>query len=265
MPQSHFFSKPHNQLLATAAMALLVLALGAYAYLTFKQADQWNSGPTTISVVGTGEVFAKPDIAQFSFTVRGEGVDAATAQEKSGTIINAVTESLKKSGIEDKDIKTDGYNMSPKYKYEQKPCIFGQACPPGEQIADGFEVMQTVTVKVRKIDTAGTLLVEVGKLGATDLSSLSFTVDDTDALTADARALAIKDAQEQAKKIASDLGMSLGKMTGYYEEVPGGMPYMSAAPMMDSAMGGAKSFERVNVPTGENKTTSKVNLTYILK
>ncbi len=265
MPQSQFFSKTYNQVLATAAMLLLALALGAYAYLTFKQADQWNAGPTTINVIGTGEVFAKPDIAQFSFTVRGEGVDAATAQEKSGTIINAVTASLKASGIEDRDIKTEGYNLSPKFKYEQKPCLFGQACPPGEQIADGFEVMQTVTVKVRKIDTAGTLLVEVGKLGATDLSSLSFTIDDTDKLTADARALAIKDAQEQAKKIAADLGMKLGKMTGYYEQTPGGMPYMAAAPMMDSAMGGAKAFERVEVPTGEYKTTSQVNLTYILK
>ncbi len=265
MPQSNFLSKTYNQMLVTAALVLLVCALGAYAYLTFKQADEWNSGPTTITVVGTGEVFAKPDIAQFSFTVRGEGVDAATAQEKSGTSINAINAALKAAGIEDRDIKTEGYNLSPKFKYEQKPCLFGQMCPPSEQIADGFEVVQTIMVKVRKIDTAGTLLVEVGKLGATDLSSLSFTVDNTDKLTADARALAIKDAQEQAKKIAADLGMTLGKMTGYYEEVPGGMPYMSAAPMMDSAMGGAKSFERVVVPTGENKTTSKVDLTYMLK
>jgi uncharacterized protein YggE len=86
MNGNSFFSKPYNQLLATIALVGVVIALLSYAYFTLKQADQWNMGPTTISVSATGEVMAKPDIAQFSFSVRGDGVDAATAQEKSGTV-----------------------------------------------------------------------------------------------------------------------------------------------------------------------------------
>ena len=265
MPQHSFFNDPFNRILSTLVLVGIVVALGAYTYFTLKQADQWNSEPTTISVTGTGEVMAKPDIAQFSFSVRGEGVDAVAAQEKSGTAINAIMDYLKGAGIEKKDIKTEGYNLYPKYTYTEKPCIFGQYCPPGEQVPDGFEVNQTITVKVRAIDTAGSLLSGVGERGATDVSGLGFIIDDDEALVGEARIIAIADAQAQAETLAAALGVRLVKMVGYYEEMPGDKYARSyAAPMMDSAIGG-KTFESPDVPTGENTTVSKVNITYQVK
>ncbi len=265
MSGNSFFSKSHNQILATAALVGIVVALLSYAYFTLKQTEQWNLGPTNISVTGTGEVMATPDVAQFSFSVRGDGADAAAAQEKSGTIINAITEYLKGAGIEEKDIKTENYNLSPRFKYEQRPCLFGQACPPGEQIADGFEVSQTISLKVRTVANAGNHVVEVGKLGATDISGISFTIDDEEALKAEARDLAIADAKAKAEDIADALGVRLGKITSYSEGGQGFNPYMtSAAPMMDSAMN-SKSFESVALPTGENTTVSNVSITFQLK
>jgi len=262
---SSIFSSALNRFLATIILLAAIIALGAYAYLTFKQANQWMGGPTTINVLGTGEVTSLPDVAQFSFSVRGEGADAATAQEKSGTAINALNAYLKEQGVEDKDIKTENYNLNPKYKYEQKPCAFGSYCPPSEPIIDGFEVSQTISVKVRKIETAGTLLSGVGSKGATDISGLNFTVDDDEKLKSDARELAIADAQVQADKLAVALGVKLGRMISYYEDMPM-TPYAGGygGPMMDSAMN-TKSFESVAVPTGENKVVSKVNLTYEIK
>lgn len=259
---SSIFSSALNRFLATVILIVAIIALGAYAYLTFKQAQQGNSGPTTINVLGTGEVTSKPDVAQFSFSVRGEGADAAMAQEKSGTVINALNAYLKEQGVEDRDIKTENYTLNPKYKYEQKPCLMGSYCPPANPVIDGFEVSQTITVKVRKIDTAGTLLTGVGSKGATDISGLTFTVDSDEKLKADARELAIADAKVQADKLAIALGVKLVRMISYYEDMPM-MPY-SGAPMMDSAMG-AKSFESVAVPTGENKVVSQVNLTYEIR
>lgn len=263
---SSVFSSALNRMLATLVLVATIVALGSYAYFTFKQAKDWNAGPTTISVLGTGEVTSKPDVAQFSFSVRGEGVDAAMAQEKSGTVINALNAYLKEQGIEDKDIKTENYNLNPKYKYEQKPCLMGSYCPPANPVIDGFEVSQTITVKVRKIDSAGTLLSGVGSKGATDISGLTFTVDSDEKLKADARELAIADAKVQADKLATALGVELVRMISYYEDMPM-MPYAGGyggAPMMDATMG-AKSFESVAVPTGENKVVSKVNLTYEIR
>ncbi len=170
---------------------------------------------------------------------------------------------MKEQGIEDKDIKTENYNLSPKYKYIQKPCVFGSMCPPGEQTPDGFEVSQTISVKVRKIDTAGAMLTKIGSLGATDISGLNFTIDDEDALIAEARDKAIADAKAKAEKLADSLGVRLVRIMSFNEN-GGGYPVYSISPMADMRAG-SKEVAAPNVPAGENKTTSNVTITYEIK
>ena len=257
-----FFSSPYNRVLATVALATLVIALGSYAYYTAQQSKYIYSGPTTISVTGKGEVVAVPDIGQFSFSVIESGVDAETAQASAATKSNDIIAALKAAGVEEKDIKTEYYNLNQKYKYETKPCPFGTYCP-GEQVPDGFEVNQTIGVKVRTLDTAGALLAAVGEKGATNISSLEFTIDDTDVLKEEARALAIVDAKEKAKVLAKDLDVRLVKMVGYYENEGGVMPYNSGmyAREMDM-MQSDKAMVTPELPTGENTTMSQVTITY---
>lgn len=251
-----------NQLLISLALIGAVVALGAYSYATLKQQSQWG-GPMTINVSGKGEVVVKPDIAKFSFSVRGEGVDAATAQGKSAEVINTVTAYLKENGIEDRDVKTEGYNLNPKYKYETKPCLYGAYCPPGAQIPDGFEVYQSITVKVRDVNKAGTLLSGVGGKGATDISGLSFTVDNEEAQKTEARKLAIADAKAQADILAASLGVKIVKMISYYEDAP--MMPMYGGATMDAMSAKAEMAPTPAVPTGENMTTSNVTITYEIK
>ncbi|MES2749575.1 MAG: SIMPL domain-containing protein [Patescibacteria group bacterium] len=257
------FNSKLNQLLITLVLAGATIALIAFAYSTIKQQNQWG-GPMTINVTGKGEVMAKPDIAQFSFSVRADGADATEAQKKSADAINAVTAYLKENAIEDKDIKTEGYNMNPKYKYEQKPCLYGSICPPGEQIPDGFEVFQTVTVKVRDIQKAGTLLGGVGDKGATDISGLNFTIDDEDALKAQAREMAIADAQANAEKLAGNLNVRIVKMMSYYEDSPAMPMYGYGGTMMDAQAKNAP-MAAPEISVGENKTVSNVTITYEVK
>ncbi len=257
------FNSKLNQTLITLVLAGACIALLAFAYSTLKQQAQWG-GPMTINVTGKGEVTAKPDVAQFSFSVRADAASASEAQTKSAEAINAITAYLKENAIEDKDIKTEGYNMNPKFKYETRPCAFNSYCPPGEQIPDGFEVYQTVTVKVRDIDKAGTLLGGVGDKGATDISGLTFTIDDEDTLKAEARALAIADAQANAEKLAESLNVRIVKMMGYYEDSPAMPMYGYGGTMMDSQ---AKNVPMVapEISTGESMTTSNVTITYEVK
>lgn len=258
-----FFATTYNQVLGTLVLITLFIALAAYAHLTLKQAAELNSTPAMISVTGTGDVSAKPDIAQFSFSVRGEGADATTALAKSATAINAITQYLKAQSIDDKDVKTENYSMSPKYKYVETPCRYGTVCPPGQQTPDGFEVSQTITVKVRKIDTAGTLLTQVGSLGATDISGLTFTIDNDEIIKEQARNIAIKDAKAKAEKLASSLGVRIVKMTEYSENNGGGSPYY---PMADNAMSTKSEVASVPaLPTGENKIMSTVMISYEVK
>ncbi len=262
--QNSLFQNQYVRALIVLALLSIVGALSAYTYFTLKQAGGVYSGNTTISVSGEGEVVAKPDIGTFTFTVQTEGADATEAQNKNAEIMQTIVSYLKEKGVAETDIKNEYYNLNPKYRYEERPCAFGGFCPPSEPIQDGFEVYQNVVVKVRAIDTAGELIGGVGERGATNISSLSFTIDDESVLQDEARAAAIEDAKEKAQRIAESLGMNVGKIVGFYEE--GNEPmYYGGDMRMESAMAREGKAMDAVVPMGENTIMSRVSITFELQ
>lgn len=262
--QPGFFSSPLNRLLGSVLLIVAILTLISYAVVNFDQASISEPYRGSITVTGTGEVMAIPDLGQFSFTVAASGTTAQAAQAVSTETMNTLTAYLKEQGVEEKDIKTQDYNLFPKYTYVEKPCemnTFEMFCPSGESVPDGFDVSQTVTVKVRDTSKSGALLAGVGEKGATNISGLSFVVDDLEPLKAEARTKAIADAKAKAEKLASDLGVSIVRMQGFYEN-EGGMypePYYARSEM---AMDTMESAGPANVPMGESTTKITVNLTY---
>jgi len=240
-----------------------IAALLAYTYYAVIQAQYFHTGPVTIQVSGEGEVLARPDIATFSFSVNAEGDDAATAQDRSAEATNEILTYLEEEGIAEEDIRTQSYNLSPRYEWTESICNERGVCPPGERILRGYEVNQTISVKVRETDTAGDLISGVGSRGATNVSNLKFTIDDEDALKMEAREKAIADAKEKARMLAEDLGVRIVRMTGYWED-------QGRYPM---GYGGAETRERSmsladdssispKVPTGENEISSRVHISY---
>jgi len=259
------FSNTPMRMLGGLTVFMALIALGSYASLNFETIKHLDPMPATISVTGEGEVMAVPDIGQFTFSVRAEAEDAAAAQEQSGTAINNIIAFLRESGVEEKDIKTLNYNLYPQYRWEETICIPGAICRGGEQIQTGFEVNQSVQVKVRNTDDASAIITGVGEREATNISGLDFVIDDTDALVVEARAAAIADAKAKAEQLAKDLGVDLVKIAGYYEEDSRYMPEpymarnMAYDEMAESGFGGA------DLPVGEDQTTSRVTITYEIR
>ncbi len=246
---------------------MAVVALLAYTYSTIKQTKYMYSGPTSISVTGLGEVFATPDIATFTFSVEAKEADAVMAQNKSGEIMDAILSYLKEAGVEEKDIKTEYYNLTPEYEYSQQVCTQWGCPPQSKPKLIGYQVNQSVAVKVRDTKKAGELVSGVGDKGAMNVSGLSFTIDDEEALMAEAREKAIIDAKAKAKVLAENLGARLGRMNGYWEEQGGGypMPY-GIGGEMDMAKAENAVFARpAELPIGENTITSRVNISYEIK
>jgi len=221
---------------------------------------------STIMASGTGEAFAIPDIASFSFTVTemGESVEAAQ-----GLLDIKITKSLavlKESGIEEKDIKTTGYNVYPKYEWQQIVCIT-YPCPQGQNKLIGYEVSQSINVKVREVKKAGDLVSKIGAVNVSNISGVEFTVDDREKYVAKAREEAISKAKTEAKVLAKQLGVRLGKIL-YYNDNSGGYPgpYYGM-----EGMGGGGDI-RVSTPTaktelpqGEAKITANISITYEIK
>lgn len=216
-----------------------------------------------ISVSGMGEVVVIPDVASFSFSVIEEGKDVLEAQNKSATKTNSIIDAMKDLGIEEKDIQTTGYNVYPKYEYTRTVCT-EFSCPPSKQILIGYEVSQTISVKVRQTDKAGEALSKVGELGASNISGLDFVVDDMEKVKAEARAKAITDAKAKAKTLSKSLNVKLVDIVSFYENDPY-LPYARG-------MGSAEAYDMKSassvipqIPVGENKVTSNVTITYEIK
>jgi uncharacterized protein len=246
-------------------IVLIVLAvfLGVFTLNGLKGLRNPNPVYNVITVNGEGEAIGVPDVASFTYSVSEDAESVGEAQELVTTKMDKVIGALKNLGIEERDIKTIDYSVYPKYRYEALACTPGY-CPPGRQIPDGYTATHSVMVKVRETTKAGEALSAAGTAGATNMSSLSFAVDDTDALLNEARAEAINDAKEKAKMLADELGVRLVRVMGYNDNLGGGpMPYYR-----EVGMGGAMDVTQAKaptLPTGENKYTISVSVTYEIR
>ncbi len=263
------FNTPEGQKIfkfGSIVLILLAIFLGVQSVYTLMAAGQLKrSSPVmnTITVNGMGEALAVPDIATFSFGAQMTGESVASAQQVVTQRINKALDIIKAAGVEEKDIKTTGYFINPHYEYSRVPCT-QFSCPNPNGTLTGYDVSQTVEIKVRDTSKAGEILGKLGGAEITNLSGLNFTIDDEEKAQAEARSKAIADAREKAKKLAKDLDVHLGGIVsfsdGYYP-----MPYMSYAKdarveMAD--MGGAPTPQ---VPVGENTVISNVSVTYEIR
>ena len=174
-----------------AGFAITLLAL-SMAVSQYKSWDHPNGQMATITVSGEGEVTAVPDIATITFTVRETKKTVPEAQKAVEDKVQSALSSIKKLGVSDKDIKTTSYTVNPKYDYQQIYCIT-VPCPQGKTVLLGYDVANTIEVKVRKIDSAGDVLSAIGNANITEVTGPDFTVDDMDKVQAQAKEKAIAD------------------------------------------------------------------------
>ena len=250
-------------LILGSVLIIFVAAKTISEFKTMSYIGKTEPMNNVITVNGKGEIVATPDIATFSFGVTEEAPTVEVAQEAATKKMNAIIDYLKKAGVEDKDVKTSGYNIYPRYDYVAGAYGYG-----GKQVLAAYVVSQNVDLKVRKIADAGKLLSGVGEFGATNVSGLSFTRDDQDKLVRDARDLAVQDARTQAKALAKSLDVRLGRIVSFYENPGYGYPVpMYYAKDASMGMGGDGRVENqaASIPTGENKIVTNVTITYEIK
>ncbi len=245
----------------------------------------------TISVTGTGDAYAIPDVATFSFTVSDTEKAVVDAQTKVTAEGNSALAVVRSAGVADKDIQTTSYSISPQYEYQNAVCpspsiydssvssgsaVNGVAipsiapvptsvvyCPPGKQTLTGYQVSESVSVKLRDLTKAGSLLAALGSAGVSDLNGPSFTVDNPDSVQASARSKAITDATSKAQELAKELGVSIVRVTSFSDDNNGYIqPVMYAMAASGSV---SKSAPTPEVPAGQQQVTDNVSITYEIR
>lgn len=230
---------------------VLVLVIATFSVIGY--VGRASSSANTVTFTGEGKVSATPDIATVDFSIVTEGSTSTDAQNKNSAKSQAVSEFLKKQGVEDKDIKNTGYNIYPQYYYPQ---VGGEA-----PHITSYQVTQSYQVKIRDFAKASAIVDGLVKAGVNQVNNLQFQIEDPDKLQAEAREKAVADAKQKSEELKGQVGIRLGRIVNFQENV-GGYPgiYSLKEVGVDYGRGGGPSF-----PTGENEITVSVSITYQIK
>jgi uncharacterized protein len=211
-----------------------------------------NSQQVGVWVSGDGKVTVTPDVAILSLGIQAQETDVALAQAAAAAAMDKVMAALKAAGIEEKDIQTTYFSIYPVTKWDNDK---------QESIITGYQVTNTVTVKVRKVDQAGTVIDAVAAAGGnlTRVNSISFTVDDPTPYYEQARVKAVAAAVAKAKILANNAGIKLGKVT-YITESSN-----TPSPIYRTDVAGAvKEGSTTPISTGEITITTNVQMSYAI-
>jgi uncharacterized protein YggE len=205
-----------------------------------------------VRVVGEGEIAVSPDMAILTLTVMREAETAREALSANNDAMEAVIASMKAADIEDRDLQTAGFNISPRYVYPQR------ANEPQEPKIQAYQVTNTLSVRIRALEKLGEILDRSVSLGVNQGGSIAFTNDDSSAALAEARKRAVADAVEKARTLSEAAGVNLGPIIEIVEQsfVP------PPIPMGAQAMRAEASDASVPVESGENTYRVHVEMSF---
>lgn len=239
--------------IATSTLAAAAF-LGLSAIMTPAFAEEPREA--TVIVSGEGEAALAPDMAIVTMAVVREAATAAEALSANNEAMAAVLAELKDAGVADKDVQTSGFSISPRYR--QDPSTDGGYEAPE---ITGYQVSNSVTVRVRDLAALGGIIDRSVKLGVNDGGSITLTNDDPAAAIAEARKEAVADAVAKAKALTEAAGVGLGRIVEINENFARPMPQ----PLYRAAMAKEMSDAAVPIASGENTYTVTVNITYAIK
>jgi uncharacterized protein YggE len=166
-----------------------------------------SAGPG-ITARGTGTVRGTPDTMTVVLGVQTRGDTAEAALGANNERATALIEALKGRGVPAEDLQTSQLSIYPSFDQQ------------GTRIT-GYEVSNQVTATLRDIPAAGAT-VDAAAVAAGDairVQQLGFSIDDDSEPRAQARADAVRQAQDQARQLAEAAGVALGPIRTITEVV----------------------------------------------
>ena len=239
-------------------IAILSIPLFAFASMACDE-----SGSTVIStsaeqvgitVSGTGEVVVEPDTGYFDVGITVTRTTVAEAREAAAASATRLIDSIKQNGVDEEDIKTSSFSIYPQYNYPRDG---------GQPTITGYQVSNTVSVKVRELDDFSQIIDDAAEAGGDDtrINGIRFGLEDNQKAIDEARGLAMDDAKKKASQLASAGEVSLGKPVAISE-----VNYSSPEIYYDDKVAGAAPATGTSTPIepGTGKVTVNVTVRYAI-
>ncbi len=254
------FSHWQKRLLGSFCL-LFVLALISLVGIVFvnqikagKYIGQDWQNQNTITVSGQGKLYAKPDLIIVNLSVKTEKKTPGEAMQENTKKMNNIIQKMRGLNILEKDIQTTNFSLYPRYEWRSKE-IFP---PTGKRVLAGYEIDQTIKVKVRKLDQISDVINTASKNGANQIGDLQLTIENPEKIKAETRLQAIQQAKVQARSLAQALGVHLGKIVDV--QFDNQMPRPMMSKVMGSAMEGSTAGPQI--ATGQNLIQTTAKITY---
>jgi|SRR3989344_178082 len=245
----------------------VLVILGIFLLALTDQVTNTATNTNTVSFSGEGKVLAKPDIALVNLTILTEATTSKAAQDDNSKKSKAVIDFLKKQGVDEKDIKTVGYNINPKYSYPKPLNPISSYIPPDyydNPKITGYQVNENIEVKIRDLVKVSLILDGVVSAGVNQVGSLQFDIDDKEKLKKEAREKAVADAKKKADELEDQVDVNLGKIVNYTEGFNGWpAPMFYKAAELDSV--GGRGGGGPEISAGQNEVVVNVTITYQIK
>ena len=218
-----------------------------------------------IYVVGEGSIKVKPDIAVVNLGIQAERRTASRARKEASENMQQLMDAIKAVEVEDKDIQTSYFNISPRYDWIEEKDENGRKI--SRQVLVGYTVSNNVNVTIRNLDNVSKVIDSAAEASGDTIriNNVYFRVENTEEHEAELRELAYMDALVKAKHFSSMAAVELGEVIMISEV------NMSVAPVMSRnrmALGQTMEFAgdySTPISPGETDLNSRVSVFFQIK
>ena len=176
---------------------LLTTAVAATAVVATAPAQAQTNG---IHVSGQGSLEVEPDMGSVSMHVRREGSDPAELRRDIDKVVRAILKLVRNLKIAESDVTTAALSINPRYRRRDS-----------ETVVDGVIATQTILITLRDLDLFGRLLNRSLEEGVNNVDPIRLDTSRRVELENQALEVAMKDAREEAARVALGLDLRLGQ------------------------------------------------------
>ena len=163
-----------------------------------------------LTVRGQGLVTVRPDVAMVTMGANVRRDSAAEAFDRANALIAQLNQLLREQGVPERDVQTRQFSLFPE---------FGRPPSDGPPPIVGWRAVNILSIRLRDFTRLGAIIDAAARVLGNDaqISGITFTVEDTDAVARRARDQAIANARERADQIAAAAGVRIVRILSITE------------------------------------------------
>jgi hypothetical protein len=215
--------------------------------------------PQTNTVTGNGQstISVTPDLVTVYFSVETKGTTSEAASNKNSEIVDELTTSLIREGLERDEIVTSGFSVNPDYNWNG-----------GSRTLNGYVARHSIKVQLPTTQSSKIgSIVDAGVSAGANIDYINFELSPE--LEKEYKAQALKEASEDARMKAESIAEGLGKRIGSLVSVQDSNFGYNPWRLYDSA-GGVASAEMAKQATtdiqpGDQQISASVTAVFRLR